>query len=232
MKRSSLGRLNQIVLAVLMMATFTQCAPAADSNSLANKANVGQSKSDKADETDSAQSQVMRAVFAGGCFWCMEPPFDKMDGVTSTISGYTGGRTKNPTYNQVKSGRTGHIEALLVTYDPSKVTYQQLLTLFWHNVDPTQANGQFCDKGGQYRAVIFVRNEQERELAEKSKSNVGDELGIRVRTLIKDASVFYPAEDYHQDYYIKNPIKYKYYRYTCGRDARLDALWKTKARKP
>ncbi|MGB7325331.1 MAG: peptide-methionine (S)-S-oxide reductase MsrA [Rubripirellula sp.] len=172
------------------------------------------------------------ATFAGGCFWCMEPPFDKMPGVISTTAGYTGGRTPNPTYEAVKTGRTGHIESMQVKYDPSKVTYQQLLTLFWHNVDPITANGQFCDKGGQYRTAIFYENDEQKEIAQQSKQSIAKQLNIRVRTELIKATKFYPAEEYHQDYYTKNPTKYKFYRWTCGRDARLDEIWGDKARKP
>ncbi len=172
------------------------------------------------------------ATFAGGCFWCMEPPFDKMRGVISTTAGYTGGRTKDPTYEAVKTGRTGHIESMQVKYDPSKVSYEELLVLFWHNVDPIRADGQFCDKGGQYRTAIFYENDQQKELAEQGRRMVAKQLGIRVQTDILEAQTFYPAEAYHQDYYIKNPTKYKFYRWTCGRDARLTELWGDKAGKP
>ncbi|TWU50992.1 Peptide methionine sulfoxide reductase MsrA [Rubripirellula tenax] len=183
---------------------------------------------------DSSRSEpsVATATFAGGCFWCMEPPFDDMPGVISTTSGYTDGRTKNPTYESVKTGRTGHIESMQVKYDPAKVTYKQLLTLFWHNVDPIKANGQFCDEGGQYRTAIFYENDDQKKLAEESKEIIAKALKARVRTEITQATTFYPAEDYHQDYYIKNPKKYKFYRWTCGRDARLNEIWGDKARKP
>ncbi len=172
------------------------------------------------------------AIFAGGCFWCMESVFDKMPGVISTTSGYTGGRTKNPTYEAVKTGLTGHIESMQIAYDPAQVSYEQLLWLFWHNIDPVKANGQFCDEGGQYRSAIFYGDESEKKLAEETKDQVAKELGARVRTDITKATTFYPAEDYHQDYYEKNPTKYKFYRWTCGRDARLDAVWGAKARHP
>lgn len=181
---------------------------------------------------ESDTSELAVATFAGGCFWCMEPPFDKMEGVVSTTSGYTGGRTNNPTYPQVKTGRTGHIESLQVKYDPKRVTYDQLISLYWHNVDPTQANGQFCDNGNQYRTVIFYHDEEQQRIAEESKEAVAQELGKRIATEIVKASTFYPAEDYHQDYYKKNPTKYKFYRWKCGRDARLAAVWGDKAGKP
>ncbi len=172
------------------------------------------------------------ATFAGGCFWCMEPPFDKLEGVTSTTSGYIGGHVKQPTYKQVSAGRTGHAEALQVKFDPQLVSYEQLLTLFWHNVDPTQADGQFCDIGNQYRTAIFVHSDEQKQLAVKSKVKVAQELGRPVHTQIVPAKEFYPAEDYHQDYYTKNPTKYKFYRWKCGRDAQLDKIWGAKARKP
>jgi peptide-methionine (S)-S-oxide reductase len=168
-----------------------------------------------------------KAIFAGGCFWCMEPPYDKLPGVISTTSGYTGGKTKNPTYEQVSSGTTGHAEAVLVEYDPAKVSYQKLLEVFWHNIDPTQRDGQFCDHGSQYRTAIFYANDEQKKLAlaskaalEKNKPFKGD-----IVTEITAAGEFYPAEDYHQDFYMKNPVRYKIYRTGCGRDARLQSLW-------
>src|SRR5216683_2179741 len=166
-----------------------------------------------------------RATFAGGCFWCMEPPFDKLDGVVSTTSGYTGGRTADPTYEQVSAGRTGHAEVVEVLYDPRKVTYSQLLDVFWRNIDPLTANAQFCDVGSQYRAAIFVHDETQRRLAEESKTAVARRLQKPVVTEVVTASKFWPAEDYHQDYYKKNPIRYNLYRAGCGRDHRLEAIW-------
>jgi len=166
-----------------------------------------------------------RATFAGGCFWCMEPPFDKLPGVLSTTSGYTGGSTTAPTYEQVSAGRTGHAEAVEIVYDPGKVTYAQLLEVFWRNIDPLTANAQFCDVGSQYRAAIFVHDETQRRLAEESKRAVARTLGKDVVTEIVTASKFWPAEDYHQDFYKKNPIRYNLYRAGCGRDQRLEAVW-------
>jgi peptide-methionine (S)-S-oxide reductase len=166
-----------------------------------------------------------RATFAGGCFWCMEPPFDKLPGVLSTTSGYTGGSTTAPTYEQVSAGRTGHAEVVEIVYDPGKVTYAQLLEVFWRNVDPLTANAQFCDVGSQYRAAIFVHDETQRRLAEESKRAVARTLGKDVVTEIVAASKFWPAEDYHQDFYKKNPIRYNLYRAGCGRDQRLEAVW-------
>lgn len=167
-------------------------------------------------------------ILAGGCFWCMEPPYDKTDGVISTISGYSGGKGANPTYEQVSAGSTGHLEVVKIEYDPAKVSYEKLLEIFWVNIDPLDADGQFCDKGSQYRSAIFFGNEKEKELAEASKKQIADKLGQEVMTDILPAADFYPAEDYHQDYYMKNPLKYKFYRYGCGRDARLEAVWGAK----
>ena len=182
--------------------------------------------------TRAADTTDQLATFSGGCFWCMEPAFDKLDGVISTTSGYTGGRTKDPTYEQVTTGKTGHIESMQVRFDPSRVSYEELVWLFWHNVDPTQVNGQFCDKGNQYRTVIFVHNQDQQQIAQSTQKLVGDELGKRIATQIVAAGRFYPAEDYHQDYYRKNPTKYKFYRWNCGRDARLKVVWGQKAGQP
>jgi peptide-methionine (S)-S-oxide reductase len=172
------------------------------------------------------------AIFAGGCFWCMEPPYDKLPGVSATISGYTGGRTVNPTYEQVSSGSTGHAEAIEVIYDPKKVSYEQLLEVFWVNVDPTVRDRQFCDTGTQYRTAIFYRDEAQRKAAEASKAAIGKSKPFKeaIVTPIEMAGAFYPAEDYHQDYYIKNPVRYKFYRNGCGRDARLHQLWGDRAK--
>jgi peptide-methionine (S)-S-oxide reductase len=172
-------------------------------------------------------STYAKATFAGGCFWCMEPPYDKLDGVISTVSGYSGGTTPNPTYQQVSSGRTGHAEVIQVEYDPSKVTYQELLEVFWRNVDPLDPGGQFCDRGDQYRTAIFYHDEQQRRLAEQSKDALdrSGKLPTGIVTEIVQLKEFYPAEEYHQDYYLKNPLRYKYYRTGCGRDRRLNQLW-------
>lgn len=172
-----------------------------------------------------ARSNLAVAVFAGGCFWCMEPPFDALPGVISTISGYTGGTKINPTYEQVSAGATGHAEALQVTYDPQRVSYRQLLDVFWRNVDPLAKDRQFCDGGHQYRSAIFYRNTAERDLAEASKKTLERERGWQIVTEIVAAGPFYAAEEYHQDYYQKNPLRYKYYRSSCGRDRRLTELW-------
>jgi peptide-methionine (S)-S-oxide reductase len=171
------------------------------------------------------------ATFAGGCFWCMEPPYDKLPGVAATISGYTGGSKANPTYEEVSSGRTGHAEAVQVVYDPKKVTYEQLLDVFWHNVDPTVKDRQFCDGGSQYRTAIFYHDAAQRQAAEASKAALAKSKPFPepVVTEITMAGTFYPAEDYHQDYYKKNPVRYQIYRSGCGRDARLKQLWGDKA---
>lgn len=165
------------------------------------------------------------AVFAGGCFWCMEGPLEAIDGVGAVVSGYAGGQVAGPSYREVSSGRTRHIEAVHITYDPSRVDYARLLEVFWHNVDPTQANGQFCDRGSQYRTAIFVANAEERRLAEESKARVAQELGRPVVTEIRQSAPFWIAEDYHQDYYRTHPARYRSYRSGCGRDARLRELW-------
>jgi peptide-methionine (S)-S-oxide reductase len=157
----------------------------------------------------------------------MEPPFDELEGVMSTTSGYTGGREPRPTYEQVSSGSTGHTEAVEVIYDPSVIDYEQLLDVFWHNVDPLDAGGQFCDRGSQYRTAIFYHGDEQRRLAEESKRALqhSDVLKGAIVTEIVAAPEFYPAEDYHQDYYERNPLRYQFYRFTCGRDARLEEIW-------
>lgn len=174
---------------------------------------------------------LAKATFAGGCFWCMEGPFDKLDGVQSTISGYIGGHKKNPTYREVSAGTTGHTEAVQIVYDPKKVTYQKLLDIFWINIDPTVKDRQFCDHGSQYRSGIFYHDEEQHKLAEASKQKLEKDKPFKgmIYTEVTAASEFYPAEDYHQDYYIKNPVRYKFYRYSCGRDKRLAELWGDKA---
>ena len=166
------------------------------------------------------------ATFAGGCFWCVEADFDKVDGVISTTSGYTGGKEPDPTYAQVSSGRTSHTEAVEIVYDPAKVTYATLLDVFWRNHDPLAKNRQFCDSGPQYRAGIFFHNDEQRKLAEETKKQAQAKFAPRVvHTEVTAASQFYKAEDYHQDYHAKNPVRYKFYRYNCGRDQRLEDLW-------
>jgi len=170
-------------------------------------------------------AQTAKATFAGGCFWCMEPPFDELNGVMSTTSGYIGGKTKSPTYEQVSTGTTGHAEALQVVYDPKKITYEKLLEVFWRNIDPLAADGQFCDFGSQYRSAIFYHDANQKSAAEKSKKAIQARFKQPVLTEITAAAVFYPAEDYHQDYYKKNPVRYKLYSHGCGRAQRLEEVW-------
>jgi peptide-methionine (S)-S-oxide reductase len=167
------------------------------------------------------------ATFAGGCFWCMEPPFDKLDGVLSTTSGYTGGHLENPNYDQVSSGGTGHTEAIEIRFDPERVTYEELLDVFWRNIDPLAKDRQFCDAGSQYRSGIFYHDEDQQRaaLASKDALEKSGRFEQPIATGISRATAFYPAEEYHQDYYRKNPVRYKFYRYGCGRDARLKELW-------
>ena len=176
---------------------------------------------------DAPAAALDSAIFAGGCFWCMEPPFDALAGVVSTTSGYAGGSVANPTYEQVSAGGTGHTEVVQVVYDPAKVSYERLLDVFWHNVDPLTPNAQFCDKGSQYRTAIFHRGAEQRRLAEASKRALeqSGRFDQPIVTEIGEAGAFYPAEEYHQDYYKKNPARYKFYRWSCGRDRRLQALW-------
>ncbi|MBO6933330.1 MAG: peptide-methionine (S)-S-oxide reductase MsrA [Deltaproteobacteria bacterium] len=165
------------------------------------------------------------ALFAGGCFWCMERPFEVLDGVESVLSGYTDGNTQHPTYEEVSSGDTGHSEAIRVLYDPAVIRYETLLETFWHNVDPTDAGGQFCDRGNQYRTGIYPVDAEQRAAAEASKAAIAEELGERIVTPITDATTFWVAEDYHQNYYQTHPIRYRQYRTGCGRDRRLVELW-------
>ncbi len=174
-----------------------------------------------------AARRLEKATFAGGCFWCMESPFDKLGGVVSVTVGYTGGRTAKPTYEEVSSGGTGHAESIEVVFDPAKIGYAQLLDVFWRNVDPTTPNRQFCDVGTQYRTAIFYHGEEQKALAEASKKalEASGRLPGRIATEIVPAGEFWPAEEYHQHYYRKNPIRYKFYRYNCGRDQRLEELW-------
>lgn len=167
------------------------------------------------------------ATFAGGCFWCVEEAFDKVEGVISTTSGYIGGHVANPKYEQVSRGNTGHAEAVEIEYDPNVVTYDTLLGVFWRNIDPVDGGGQFCDRGEQYRSAVFYHDEQQRELAERSKRQL-EESGVlpaRIVTEIVAATEFYPAEDYHQDYYKRNAVRYNFYKFTCGRPSRLEELW-------
>ncbi len=187
-------------------------------------AQVGQ---DKPVAPASRAASTATATFAGGCFWCTESDFDKVDGVISTTSGYIGGKTANPTYDSVSAGNSGHAEAVQVIFDPAKVTYARLLEYYWRTIDPTTKDRQFCDSGNPYRTAIFVHDEQQKTLAEASKKALSGNKPFRepIVTEIANATRFYPAEDYHQDYYKKNPVRYKFYRLNCGRDARLKQLW-------
>jgi peptide methionine sulfoxide reductase msrA/msrB len=193
---------------------------------------IQQAKSQKQDVTTEMEKQyndknLKRAAFAGGCFWCTESDFEKVDGVVEVISGYTGGHTENPTYEEVSSGVTGHIESVQVIYDPTKVSYEQLLDVFWRHVDPTDAGGQFVDRGSQYRSAIFYQDDEQRRLAEASKAELAKSgrFDKPIVTEIVKLGKFYPAEAYHQDYYKKNPLRYKYYRYGSGRDQFLEQVW-------
>jgi peptide-methionine (S)-S-oxide reductase len=179
------------------------------------------------DEPVAEAIDLAKATFAGGCFWCMEPPFDKTDGVVSTTSGYAGGVEVDPTYNQVASGKTGHAEVVQVVFDPKKVSYEELLHIFWRNVDPLTANRQFCDGGAQYRTAVFAHDDTQlaAALASKKSLEASGRFDAPIVTEIEPIRAFYPAEEYHQDYYKKNPIRYRYYRRGCGRDTRLTALW-------
>lgn len=175
-----------------------------------------------------APGDLARATFAGGCFWCMEPPFERLDGVLKVTSGYTGGEVANPTYEQVSAGATGHAEAVEVVYDPRKISYEKLLDVFWHNVDPTQQKRQFCDVGNQYRSAIFYHSDKQKAAAEASRRRLERSVRFKGKTIytqIVPAGPFYAAEDYHQDYARKNPVRYKFYRWNCGRDQRLKEIW-------
>ncbi|NBB93931.1 MAG: peptide-methionine (S)-S-oxide reductase MsrA [Gammaproteobacteria bacterium] len=168
---------------------------------------------------------LARATFAGGCFWCMEPPYDEVEGVIETISGFSGGHVVDPSYRQVVQGGTGHIEVVQVVYDPHKVSYEQLLDIYWPNVDPFDGGGQFCDRGESYRPAIFVHDARQERLARESLQSVAERFEQPVAVTIEDFEAFYPAEDYHQNYYQENSIRYKYYRWRCGRDERLEEVW-------
>lgn len=176
-------------------------------------------------------ARTEKATFAGGCFWCVEADFDKVEGVISTTSGYIGGKTANPTYRQVSSGGTGHVEAVEIVFDPARVSYEKLLQVFWRNIDPVAKDRQFCDSGDMYRSAIFFHGNEQQVLAEKSKKDIeaSGQFTQPIATELAAASTFYPAEDYHQDYYKKNPRKYSFYRWNCGRDQRLEQIWGKKA---
>lgn len=183
----------------------------------------------QAPNTSGTPAQTATAIFAGGCFWCVEADFEKLPGVVAAESGYTGGKTVNPTYEQTNTGNTGHTEAVRITYDPAKVSYASLLDHFWKNIDPTVKNRQFCDAGSQYRSALFYQNEMEKKAIEASKAVILKAGRIKeIHTEIAPATAFYPAEEYHQDYYKKNPVRYNFYRTGCGRDKRLAEIWGSK----
>jgi peptide-methionine (S)-S-oxide reductase len=180
--------------------------------------------------TNATLAQELKTfTVAGGCFWCVESDFDTVPGVVETISGYTGGTLDNPTYRQVTAGGTGHREAVRITYDPSEISYENLLSAFWSSVDPTDPGGQFCDRGESYQTAIFVADDVERQMAEDSKKAAAEALGKEIVTPIEEAGPFFPAEDYHQDYYQKNPVRYRYYRWSCGRNQRVQEVWGDRA---
>ena len=214
MRISRFRRLAQVAMLGLFVSMGAMSACAGPAN-------------DGADAAPAAAAATESAIFAGGCFWCMEPPFDALPGVISTTSGYTGGTLANPSYEQVSAGGTGHAEAVKVVFDPRRVSYTQLLDVYWHNVDPFVIDQQFCDHGDQYRSAIFTSGPEQQRLAEESKRVLEDSgrFDKPIVTRIVAASTFYPAEGYHQDYYLKNPLRYKFYRYNCGRDARLEQIW-------
>ncbi len=218
-----MNRLKQwIAIALFFSLSLLGCSyPAVDAQSMPSPASV--------EVSDAAN--LARATFSGGCFWCMEKPFDAIEGVVQTTSGYTGGQKANPTYKEVSSGQTGHAESVEVLYDPKKVSYEKLLDVFWHNVDPLDSGGQFCDRGNQYRTSIFYHTEAQKQLAEASKQalEVSGQLPQPIATPIVAASLFYAAEDYHQNYYQTNPVRYRVYRFSCGRDQRLTELWGSEA---
>ncbi|MFD2238650.1 peptide-methionine (S)-S-oxide reductase MsrA [Aureimonas populi] len=176
-------------------------------------------------KTAGAAGALAQAVFAGGCFWSVEKRFDEVPGVVGTVSGFSGGSVENPSYRQVIGGGTGHLEAVQVTYDPGRVSYGELLDAYWHSIDPTDASGQFCDKGPQYRTAIFVSDESQRRVAEASAGQAAAELGQPLATEIRSASAFFPAEVEHQDFHVRSPLRYEAYRIGCGRDAALARVW-------
>ena len=210
-------RIANALFLLLSMVSWATVLPAADSTP----------------KKGTPAGQLQKATFAGGCFWCMEHPFDELPGVVSVTSGYTGGHQSNPTYEEVSAGGTGHAESVQIVYDPSKIGYDKLLERYWHNIDPTVKDRQFCDVGHQYRSAIFYHDEEQHRLALQSKKalELNKPFQGPVLTEIVPAGPFYPAEEYHQHYYKKNPIRYKYYRTACGRDNKLKELWGDKAGK-
>lgn len=177
--------------------------------------------------SSAGSSNTESIILAGGCFWCIESDYEKLDGIIDVVSGYSGGSTNNPTYKQVSAGSGGHIEVVEVTYNPQLISHAQILDFFWHHIDPTRDDGQFCDRGPQYRPAIFYKNNTEKKAVLKSAAHIEKIKPFKAPLKVEfiQAKTFYPAEDYHQDYYKKNPVRYKYYRYSCGRDARVEELW-------
>ena len=216
-------RLPTLLATLGVLLTFSAMAAPAQTNA---PTSMERARTDKSPTTPPAARNAV-AIFAGGCFWCMEPPFDKLPGVKSTTSGYIGGRVANPSYEQVSAGGTGHAEAVRVVYDPAKVSYATLLGVFWRNIDPVAVDRQFCDAGDQYRSAIFTVGAAQQRQAEASKRalQASRRFAAPIATQIVAATTFYPAENYHQDYYRRNPLRYKYYRASCGRDKRLQQLW-------
>lgn len=217
---------NLLIMTFFALA-FTACAQQSSDNKSGNENAAPAGKEQKAEH-----DKLKTAIFSGGCFWCMEHAFDQVPGVLKTTSGYTGGHVKDPSYQQVSTGKTGHVESLEVSYDPKIINYKQLLNYFWHNVDPTDPDGAFCDRGNQYRSAIWYQNDAQKKLAEASKKALKDNPNAPkpIVTEITQAGPFYPAEGYHQDYSEKNPLRYKFYVSACGRYDRLDELWGAKAR--
>lgn len=219
----------RVIFAVALVAFACTSAPAGPTTAPAQPAasppDKGRYVTPPDLEARVARGELAEAVVAGGCFWCMEGPFEKIPGVEAAISGYAGGTEVDPTYEDVGTGRTGHTEAVRVLYDPKQLTYEKLLEVFWRNIDPTQAGGQFCDHGPQYRSALFPRTPDERAAAERTRAEVGQRLGVEVVTEIAEAGRFYAAETYHQDFYKTNPVHYRRYREGCGRDRRLRQLW-------
>ncbi|MFN3201332.1 MAG: peptide-methionine (S)-S-oxide reductase MsrA [Bradymonadia bacterium] len=215
---------STLLLTAFAALVFTGCSTSTEA-APSSQPGVGSAPSKALSDTPPAGMEI--ATFAGGCFWCMEGPFDAIEGVQETLSGYTDGHKLNPTYKEVSAGYTGHTEAIRVIFDPKKVTYAQLVEIFWHNIDPTTENRQFCDAGTQYRTGIYYHSAEQKRIAEASKAKLvaAKTLPGAVVTPVKAANPFYAAEDYHQDFYKKNPTHYQRYRRGCGRDARLKELW-------
>lgn len=218
----SVASVSRWLLPVLTALLLASCGGDSTAASPEAQADAGQRPSTAVSEVPQGMAV---ATFAGGCFWCMEPPFDELEGVVSTTSGYAGGEVVDPSYEEVSAGRTGHLEVVRVVYDPAVVSYESLLDVFWENVDPLDAGGQFCDRGEQYTTAIFVHGDEQRQAAEGSKQEVAARFEEPIATEVRPAEEFYAAEEYHQDFYDKNPIRYKTYRAGCGRDRRLAELW-------